>query len=93
MKCPCTAAAIVLLSGGIALAQSIGGATGPVGSGTTGPMNPNNPAGPTPIPTPSIGATEGRDPARIPAMAGTPRSLQSPRIDRPGRQQSEDLTR
>jgi hypothetical protein len=93
MKRPCAAAAIVLLSAGLALAQSIGGASGPVGSGTTGPMNPNNPTSPTLLPGPSTGVTEGRERTRVPKEAGSRQQSQPPGFDRAGRQQSEDLKR
>jgi hypothetical protein len=54
MRSLCTTAAIFLLSGGLALAQGIGSATGPVGSGTTGPTNPS------PAPVPPEAATVGQ---------------------------------
>jgi hypothetical protein len=58
------AAAIVLLSGGVAVAQGVNGATAPVGSGTTGPTNPNRSAGPgiTPAsPEGTVGQGRGAD--------------------------------
>jgi len=58
MRRPFTAMAILLLSGGLALAQG-----GAAGSSTTGPMNPNGAgtANPGPAPAPS-GSTVGQAP-------------------------------
>jgi hypothetical protein len=54
------AAAILLVSGGLALGQDVKGATGPVGSGTTGPTNPNGSATPGITPALSFGGTVGQ---------------------------------
>ncbi len=54
------AAAILLVSGGLALGQGVKGATGPVGSGTTGPTNPNGSATPDITLAPSVGGTVGQ---------------------------------
>ena len=54
------AAAILLVSGGMALGQGVKGATGPVGSGTTGPTNPNGSATPGITLAPSVGGTVGQ---------------------------------
>jgi hypothetical protein len=54
------AAAILLVSGGLALGQGVKGASGPVGSGTTGPTNPNGSAIPGITPAPSVGGTVGQ---------------------------------
>jgi hypothetical protein len=53
------AAAILLASGGLALGQGVGAATGPVGSETTGPTNPNASAPPGITLAPSVGGTVG----------------------------------
>jgi len=53
------AAAILLASGGLALGQGVGAATGPVGSETTGPTNPNASAPPGITLAPSAGGTVG----------------------------------
>jgi hypothetical protein len=53
-------AAILLVSGGLALGQGIKGATGPVGSGTTGPTNPNGSVAPGITLAPSVGGTVGQ---------------------------------
>ena len=54
------AAAILLASGGLALGQGVKAATGPVGSGTTGPTNPNVSATPGITLAPSVGGTVGQ---------------------------------
>ena len=66
------AAAILLVSGGLALGQGVKGATGPVGSGTTGPTNPNGSATPGITPAPSVGGTVGQGRS---ADLGDPRDL------------------
>jgi hypothetical protein len=58
MKKLSATALIFLLTGGLALAQGIGGATKPVGSGTTGPTNPDS--GSILAPAPSERATLGQ---------------------------------
>ena len=84
MKILSTAAAILLLSAGLALAQGVGGATAPVGSSTTGPTNPGNPASPGITPMPPGGATVGQAPGADPGNAqdlsnrGNPQDLTKP---------------
>ena len=94
MKILSTAAAILLLSGGLALAQGVGGATAPVGSGTTGPTNPGGPAGPGVTPVPPSGATVGQAPGANP---GNPQDLTNrgnPQdLTKPGAGNPQDLKR
>jgi hypothetical protein len=87
------AAAVVLLSGGLAVAQGVNGATGPVGSGTTGPTNPNRSASPgiTPaVPGGTVGQGRGAD-------LGNPQDLTNranPQdLTRPGASNPPGLTR
>jgi hypothetical protein len=82
------AAAIVLLSGGLAGAQGVNGATGPVGSGTTGPTNPNRSASPgiTPaLPGGTVGQGRGADLGnpRDPTNRANPQDLTRPRASNP----------
>ena len=77
------AAAILLVSGGLALGQGVKGATGPVGSGTTGPTNPNGSASSGITPAPSVGGTVGQ---------GRSADLVNPR-DFVNRGQPRDFTR
>jgi hypothetical protein len=94
MKRLSTAAAILLLSGGLALAQGVGGATAPIGSGTTGPTNPARPAGPGITPVPPGGATVGQAPGADP---GNPQDLTNrgnPQdLTKPGASNPQDLKR
>ena len=53
-------AAILLVTGGLALGQGVKSATGPMGSGTTGPTNPNGSVTPGITLAPSVGATVGQ---------------------------------
>ncbi len=93
MKYLYMAGAAVLLSGGLALAQGVNGATGPVGSGTTGPTNPNRSASPGITPAPpggTVGQGRGGD-------LGNPRNLTNrgnPQdLNRPGAGNPQDFTR
>jgi hypothetical protein len=86
-------AAAVLLSGGLAVAQGFNGATGPVGSGTTGPTNPNRSASPGITPTPqggTVGQGRGADLGNAQDLTnrGNPQDL-----TRPGAGNPQDLTR
>ena len=88
MKRLCTTAAIFLLSGGLALAQGVGGATGPVGSGTTGPTNPG------PAPVPPEGATVGRATGVNPGNAQDLTNRSNPQdLTKPGGGNPQDLKR
>jgi hypothetical protein len=87
------AAAILLVSGGLALGQGVKGATGPVGSGTTGPTNPNGSAAPGITLAPSVGGTVGQGRS---ADLGNPPDLDNrghPRdLTRPGAGDPRDVT-
>jgi hypothetical protein len=88
MKRLYTTIAIFLLSGSLALAQGIGGATGPVGSGTTGPTSPN------PVPVPSEGATVGKAPGVNPSNAQDLTNRSNPQdLTKPGGSNPQDLKR
>jgi|HubBroStandDraft_6_1064221.scaffolds.fasta_scaffold424636_3 hypothetical protein len=87
------AAAVVLLSGGLAVAQGVNGATGPVGSGTTGPTNPDHSASPGITPAlqgGTVGQGRGGD-------LGNPQDLTNrtnPQdLTRPGASNPQTLTR
>jgi len=88
------AAAVLLVSGGLALGQGVKGATGPVGSGTTGPTNPNGSATPGITPAPSVGGTVGLGRS---ADFGNPQDISNrgnPRdLTPPGSGNSQDFTR
>ncbi len=88
MKRLCTTAAIFLLSGSLALAQAVGGATGPVGSGTTGPTNPS------PAPVPPEGVTVGRAPGVNPGNSQDLTNRGNPQdLTKPGGSNPQDLKR
>jgi hypothetical protein len=89
-----TATAVFLLSGGLALAQSVGSANGPPGSATTGPTNPGGTTPPGLTPAPPGGTTIGRAPG---ANSGNPQDLanrSNPQdLTRPGASNPQDLKR
>jgi hypothetical protein len=88
MKRLCTTAAIFLLSGGLALAQAVGGATRPAGSGTTGPTNPS------PAPVPPEGATIGQAPGVNPGNSQDLTNRGNPKdLTKPGGSNPQDLKR
>jgi hypothetical protein len=88
MKRLCATMAIFLLSGGLALAQGVGGATGPAGSGTTGPTNPN------PVPVPPDGATMGRAPGVNQSNSQDLTNRGNPQdLTKPGGSNPQDLKR
>jgi hypothetical protein len=88
MKRLCMTAAILLLSGGLALAQAIGSATGPVGSGTTGPTNPS------PARVPSDEVTVGRAPGVNPGNSKDLTNRSNPQdLTKPGGGNPQDLKR
>jgi hypothetical protein len=79
------AMAIFLLSGGLALAQTNRGGTGPsTGSSTTSPSNP------TMAPAPNVGLTPGVNPSNSQDLTnrGNPQDL-----TRPGGSNPQDLKR
>jgi hypothetical protein len=88
------AAAIFILSGYVALAQDVGGATAPLGSATTGPTNPGGPAPAGITPAPPAGATVGQAPGANPGNAQdlTNRSNRQD-LTKPGTGNPEDLKR
>jgi hypothetical protein len=94
MKRLSTAAAILLLSVGLALAQGVGGATGTVGSGTTGPTNPSGLASPGITPVPPGGTTVGQAPGANPGNAQDLTNRGNPQdLTKPGGSNPQDLKR
>jgi hypothetical protein len=89
MKRLSTAAAIFILTGGVALAQDVGGATAPLGSATTGPTNPGGTTPPGITPAPAAGNTVGQAPGANPGNAqdltnrGNPQDLTKPGVGNP----------
>ena len=98
MKRLCATAAVLCLSGGLALAQSTGGTSSPSaspGSSTTGPANP----GPSPAtpglsnpPAPSDSSTTGRAPGVNPANSQDQINRGNPQdLTRPGASNPQDM--
>ena len=86
------AAAILLVSGGLALGQGVKDATGPVGSATTGPTNPNGSTTPGITLVPSVGGTVGQGrSADLGIPPGFRKSRHSARFDPIWRRQSAGL--
>jgi hypothetical protein len=88
MKRLCATVAIFLMSGGLAAPQGVSGATGPAGSGTTGPTNPS------PAPVPPEGATVGRGPGVNPSNSQDLTNRGNPQdLAKPGGGNPQDLKR
>ena len=94
MKRLSTAVTILILSGGLALAQGVGTATAPLGSATTGPTNPGGTTPPGITPAPPAGATVGQAPGQNPGNAQDLTNRSNPQdLTRPGAGNPQDLKR
>ena len=93
MKRLSAAVTILILSGGLALAQGVGTATAPLGSATTGPTNPGGTTPPGITRHHRPGQRSDRRPARTPAMRRTSPIAATRKTYRAGRRQSAELKR